>query len=123
MGGDIRNEAVAMAQRNAKSAHVAIEWSVWNARSLPLAEASITRILTNLPFGKQISSPQELEELYTALAQEFRRVLTPDGLLVTLTSADRLWENTLRMQGWRIVKKVVLVVLGLPASIFVVEKV
>jgi 23S rRNA G2445 N2-methylase RlmL len=123
MGGDVRKEAVAMAQRNAQSAHIEATWSVWNARSLPLADASVTRIVTNLPFGKQIGSPGELEDLYNALAQEFGRVLTPDGLVVTLTSADQLWEKILRTHGWRIVKKVVLVVLGLPASIFVVEKV
>jgi tRNA (guanine6-N2)-methyltransferase len=123
MGGDVRREAVAMARRNAQSARVEATWSVWDARSLPLTDASVTRIVTNLPFGKQISSPAELDELYNALAQEFRRVLTPDGLLVTLTSADQLWEKILRAHGWRIVKKVVLVILGLPASIFVMEKV
>jgi tRNA (guanine6-N2)-methyltransferase len=122
LAGDIRGEAVAMARRNAQSAHVAITWSEWDARTLPLATGSVTRIVTNLPFGKQMSSPDELAALYNALAEEFRRVLVPDGLLVTLTSADQLWEKTLRAHGWRIVKKVVLVILGLPASIFVSEK-
>jgi 23S rRNA G2445 N2-methylase RlmL len=123
MAGDVRKEAIAMAQRNAQSAHIEVALSVWDARSLPLPDASVTRIVTNLPFGKQISSPAELEDLYNALAQEFNRVLAPDGLMVTLTSADRLWERILRAHGWRIVKKVVLVILGLPASIFVIERV
>jgi len=79
--------------------------------------------MTNLPFCKQIGSHETNFALYTALIKEFGRVLTPDGLLVTLTSEDRLWEMVLRDHGWRVVKKVVLVVLGQPASIFVAEQV
>jgi len=41
---------------------------------------------------------------------------------VTLTSDDRLWDSLLRKRGWHIDKKVVLVVLGQPASIFVAER-
>jgi len=122
IGGDIRDEAVTMARRNARAAGVVATWRPWDARSLPFDEASVTRILTNLPFGKQVGTHEENEGLYTALIQEFGRVLTADGLLVTLTSEDRLWDMILRDHGWRIVKKIVLVVLGLPASIFVVER-
>lgn len=123
IGGDIRAEAVEMARRNARAAHLEATWQVWDARSLPLTEQSVTRILTNLPFGKQIGSHETNRALYTALAQQFRHVLTDDGLLVTLTSEDRLWDIVLREHGWRIVKKVVLVVLGQPASIFVAERI
>jgi 23S rRNA G2445 N2-methylase RlmL len=123
IGGDIRKEAVAMARRNAESAGVTVTWRVWDARALPLDAASVNRIITNLPFGKQIGTHEENAALYAALIKEFGRTLTPDGLLVTLTSEDRLWDMVLRDQGWRIVKKVVLVVLGQPASIFVTERV
>lgn len=123
LGGDIREEAVAMARRNAQAADVTATWHVWDARSLPLDPASVTRIITNLPFGKQISMYQDNAGLYTKLLSEFGRVLVPDGLLVTLTSDDRLWDQILRNQSWRIIKKVVLVVLGQPASIFVAEQV
>ena len=122
IGGDIREEAVAMARRNARSAEIVATWRNWDARSLPLDQASVTRIITNLPFGKQIGAPEENEPLYAALIQEFERVLSPNGLMVTLTSQDRLWESNLRDHRWRIVKKVVCVVLGQPASIFVAER-
>src|SRR5712691_10111157 len=56
LGGDIRDEAVAMARRNARSANVRANWQVWDARSLPIDSASVTRLITNLPFGKQISA-------------------------------------------------------------------
>ncbi|GCE11786.1 THUMP domain-containing class I SAM-dependent methyltransferase [Tengunoibacter tsumagoiensis] len=122
IGGDIRDEAVAMARRNARSADVGVSWRVWDAQELPLEPASVTRIITNLPFGKQLGSHQSNIDLYSALIKEFERVLTPDGLLVALTSEDRLWSTLLQKHGWRLLKKVVLVVLGQPASIFVAER-
>jgi tRNA (guanine6-N2)-methyltransferase len=122
LGGDIREEAVAMAHRNARAARVRASWEEWDAQSLPLEKASVTRIITNLPFGKQIGSHAINVDLYNALIQEFGRVLTADGLLVALTSEDRLWEMVLRDHRWRVVKKIVLVVLGQPASIFVAER-
>jgi len=122
IGGDMRKEAVTIARRNALSAGIRAVWHVWDARALPLEAASVTRIITNLPFGKQIGTEETNADLYTALAGEFGRVLAADGVLVTLTSADRLWDGILREHGWRIVKKVVLVVLGQPASIFVAER-
>jgi tRNA (guanine6-N2)-methyltransferase len=123
VGGDVRDEAVAIARRNARVAGVHASWRVWDARALPLDASSVTRIVTNLPFGKQIGSHETNFELYTALIQEFGRVLTADGLLVSLTSEDRLWDMVLHDHGWHITKKVVFVVLGQPASLFVAERV
>ncbi len=122
IGGDMREEAVTIARRNARAAEVAASWHVWDARSLPLDDASVTRVITNLPFGKQIGAREENEPLYTAVMRQCNRVLKPNGLLVTLTSEDRLWDKIIREHGWKIVKKVVLVVLGQPASIFVTER-
>jgi tRNA (guanine6-N2)-methyltransferase len=122
LGGDLRSEAVTLSRRNAAAADVDVSLEVWDARELPLEASSVTRIITNLPFGKQLGTKAENEPLYTALSQEFNRVLAPGGLVVSLTSEDRLWDRILREHGWRVVKKVVFVVLGQPASIFVTER-
>jgi 23S rRNA G2445 N2-methylase RlmL len=122
LGGDIRPEAVEVARRNVLAAGASIPVQVWDARSLPLDVASVTRIITNLPFGKQIGTPQANEQLYPALLQEFGRVLAENGVLVALTSQDRLFQQVLEDRGWQTSKKVVLVVLGQPATIFVVTK-
>jgi 23S rRNA G2445 N2-methylase RlmL len=119
LGGDIREEAVAMARRNARNASIDAHIRIWDARSLPLDQASVTRILTNLPFGKQIGSREQNKSLYAAVLREFGRILSSDGILVSLTSEDRLWDTLLREQGWRTIRKTVLVILGQPASIFV----
>ncbi len=122
LGGDIRPEAVEMARRNAGAAGVKASWQVWDARKLPLDDARATTLLTNLPFGKQIGNLATNVELYTVLAREFQRVVTPQGHLVALTSDDRLWDAILREQGWQIAKKIVVVVLGQPATIFVATR-
>jgi tRNA (guanine6-N2)-methyltransferase len=122
IGGDIRPEAISAARRNALAAGVNISLQVWDARSLPLDAASITRIITNLPFGKQIGTSESNEHLYPALAAEFGRVLAADGVLVALTSQDRVFQQILDEQGWHTSKKVVLVVLGQPATIFVAQR-
>ncbi len=122
LGGDISGRAVEVARRNARSAGIEASWRVWDARSLPLEAASVTRIITNLPFGKQIGTHEDNADLYSKLIGEFGRVLSADGVLVTLTSEDRLWDSLLRKCDWRVTKKVVLVVLGQPASIFVAEQ-
>src|SRR5712692_11836954 len=74
IGGDLRKEAVTIARRNALAAGVRAEWHVWDARALPLEAASVTRIITNLPFGKQIGTEETNADLYTALVGEFARV-------------------------------------------------
>jgi tRNA (guanine6-N2)-methyltransferase len=122
LGGDIGEEAVKMARCNARIASVDVHLRTWDVRSLPLESASVTRILTNLPFGKQIGTREENKDLYVATLRECERVLREDGLMVTLTSEDRLWDTLLREHGWRVLKKVVLVILGQPASIFVTER-
>src|SRR5215472_5572557 len=122
LGGDIRGKAVEVARRNARSAGIEAIWRVWDARSLPLEAGSVTRVITNLPFGKQVGTHEVNTDLYGELIGEFGRVLSVDGVLVTLTSDDRLWDSLLRKRGWHIDKKVVLVVLGQPASIFVAER-
>jgi tRNA (guanine6-N2)-methyltransferase len=122
IGGDIEEEAVGMARRNTRAAGILATIRSWDARALPLDDASVTRILTNLPFGKKVGSHETNEDLYNALIKEFGRALAPGGLMVTLTSEDRLWKTILRDNGWKVVKKVVLVVLGLPASIFIIER-
>ena len=122
VGGDIRPEAVAAARRNAKAAGIPISLQVWDARALPIDSASVTRILTNLPFGKQLGSSLANEHLYPAVVKEFDRVLTAEGVLVALTSQDRYFQQVLSAQGWYTSKKVVLVLLGQPATIFVAQR-
>jgi tRNA (guanine6-N2)-methyltransferase len=122
LGGDVREDAVKMARRNARTAKVDMNLQEWDACDLPLDAASVTHIITNLPFGKQIGTHAENKVLYKALMKEFDRVVAVGGRIVSLTSEDQLWEQIVHNQGWRIVKKVILIVLGQPASIYITER-
>lgn len=63
---------------------------------LPLASGSVTKVATNLPFGKQIGSPKALKKLYPAFFRELERVLGENGRAVVLSSEFDLVKNSVR---------------------------
>ncbi|WP_420629357.1 hypothetical protein [Candidatus Leptofilum sp.] len=67
-----------------------------DATRLPLANGSITKVATNLPFGKQISSPKALKRLYPAFFGELERVLGRNGRAVVLSSEYDLVKESVR---------------------------
>lgn len=89
-GGDMDMEAVTAAQTNAAEAGVTVDIQGWDARTLPLETNSIPYIVTNLPWGRQISVDDQLATFYSAVCAEFSRVLTPGGRIAILTSTPKL---------------------------------
>lgn len=89
-GGDQAPDAVAAAQSNANAAGVHIVVQRWDARALPLAERSVDRIVTNLPWGRQIEVDSDLAGFYRATCGEMERVLKEDGRIVILTNLPHL---------------------------------
>jgi 23S rRNA G2445 N2-methylase RlmL len=67
-----------------------------NATQLPLATGSITKVATNLPFGKQIGSPKALKKLYPAFFRELERVLGGNGRAIVLSSEYDLVKDAVR---------------------------
>jgi len=67
-----------------------------NASQLPLATGSISKVATNLPFGKQIGSPKALKKLYPAFFQELERVLETNGRAIVLSSEYDLVKTAVR---------------------------
>lgn len=87
VGADHDPQAIAIAKRNAgRSANL----TRGKAEALPLAPGSVDRIVTNLPFGKQVGSHRANRTLYPAVLSEIDRVLAPDGRAVLLTEDKRL---------------------------------
>lgn len=68
------------------------------AEALPLAAGSVDRVVTNLPFGKQVGSHLANRTLYPAVLSEIDRVLTSDGRAVLLTEDKRLLLNAISRQ-------------------------
>jgi tRNA G46 methylase TrmB len=85
IGADHDPHAIAIARRNGVPALAQAK-----AERLPLPPGSIDRVITNLPFGKQVGSHHANRTLYPAVLAELSRVLTPDGRAVLLTEDKRL---------------------------------
>ena len=66
------------------------------AEALPLAAGSVDRVVTNLPFGKQVGSHELNRTLYPAVLAEIDRVLAVDGRAVLLTEDKRLLHNAIQ---------------------------
>ena len=60
------------------------------AENLPLADGSVDRVVTNLPFGKRVGSHRTNRSLYPAVLSEIDRILTSNGRAVLLTEDKRL---------------------------------
>jgi len=71
-----------------------------------LAPGTVDRVISNLPFGKQVGSHQGNRALYPVLLAEIARLLRPDGRAVLLTEDKRLFTATVqRTRGIKIVKE------------------
>lgn len=101
LGGDFDQTRVQAAERNIaarrkKGMPVSVQLRRWDAQKLPLETGSVDKVATNLPFGKQIGSPEALERLYPAVFKELERVVRPNGRLVILSSEYELVKTAVR---------------------------
>ncbi|CAG7626521.1 methyltransferase domain-containing protein [Paenibacillus allorhizosphaerae] len=120
-GGDLSREAVASAAENighcerAKIHH-------WNARSLPIDAGCVDKIVTNLPFGKQIAANEDILELYLELFGEMKRVLKMDGSAICLTDAEAALQSAAERAELDCSKTMTLHLKGLHPALFVLRK-
>ena len=89
-GGDIDAAAVSAARVNLRAAGIAANVHAWDARALPIADGSIERIVSNLPWGRQIAISGSLALFYRNVCADMRRVLAPGGRIALLTNAPQL---------------------------------
>jgi tRNA (guanine6-N2)-methyltransferase len=123
LGGDASEEAVATALANIGTRYKPIEVRRWDARDLPLDAGSVTAAAVNLPFGRQIGSPEENRRLYPAFLREAERVLRPGARLVLLSGDVRALDDALqRARGLASRASYRVEVLGAPAKLVVAQR-
>lgn len=94
----------------------------WDTTRLPLARASVDRIVCNPPFGKQMSSRDEIEALYKRLVFEWNRALKPGGRVVVIVSEPAVFRDAVKKSDWQAARQLKVEVLGQAASISVWQK-
>ncbi|MBD2871882.1 methyltransferase domain-containing protein [Paenibacillus arenilitoris] len=86
-GGDV-SEAAVEASRENIGLHERLKLRRWDARRLPVDAGYADVIVTNLPFGRQISADEYIPQLYRDVFKEMKRVLNDEGRMLCLTDAD-----------------------------------
>jgi 23S rRNA G2445 N2-methylase RlmL len=122
LGGDIDPSHVRAAVTNLRQFHLA-NLRKWDARELPLEDASVDRVLCNPPFGKQLSTPEEIVPLYRESVGEMDRVLRSGGKCVLIVSDPKALRAAVERVEWKQERQVQLRVLGQRAFIGVYRKV
>ena len=87
IGGDASEQALEVAQENFGARHRPWSLQRWDARRLPLPAGSVSRVVTNLPFGVQSPAAGGVSAFATACLAEVGRVLAPAGRAVLLWPA------------------------------------
>ena len=91
-GGDAHRTAVEVARLNTRTANVVARIEQWDACALPLPDNHIDRIVTNLPWGRQVSVDRDLASFYKGVCAELNRVLRAAGRIALLTNVPHLVE-------------------------------
>jgi tRNA (guanine6-N2)-methyltransferase len=121
LGGDLEASHVRAALANLRQFHVT-DVQRWDARELPVADASVDRIVCNPPFGKQLSTPEEIVPLYRESVREMNRALRPGGKAVLIVADAKAMRSAVERVGWKQERQLQLRMLGQRALIAVYRK-
>ncbi len=122
LGSDRDQGALAAARINVGARYKPIQLEPWDAAALPVADASVSKIVTNLPWGIRYGSHGENRKLYPQWFREFARVLKNGGTTVILTAEWRLMRDLERSHKIAPGKIIRVSILGTPASVYVIKK-
>jgi 23S rRNA G2445 N2-methylase RlmL len=118
LGGDLSAAALRVAEANLRrlgTAHLCR----WDASLLPFSDRFADRIISNPPFGKQLSTPEQIGPLYRAMTRSYARVLRPSGRAVLLVADMGALKDATRAVGWKLLRDVRVRILGQRATISV----
>lgn len=91
IGCDIDSNAIDLARASAEKARLEIEFLDQDSTEEGVYEeltGTVSRIITNLPFGKQFTT-DNLTELYSSALHAWKPLLKPGGKMILLTSDEK----------------------------------
>lgn len=119
-GTDHDETTLAIAYANLQRYDVHADLELANATPIPASSGSVDRVISNLPFGKQVGSHDNNIRLYPALLNDTSRVLNRNGRAVLLTEDKQLLRNTVqRTKGLKLIKERLLRYNGATPTAFV----
>ncbi|HUA34022.1 MAG TPA: methyltransferase domain-containing protein [Candidatus Binataceae bacterium] len=118
-GSDRDPAALEAARANVGPRYKPIQLERWDAAALPIEPASVSKIVTNLPWGKTYGTHGENRRLYPKWFAEFSRVLRKDGRVVALTSEWRLMRELEERGIFKADKVFRVSILGASAAVYV----
>jgi len=127
LAGDVGQEQVLTTRHNlwgqSKTPPAATAVFQADAQKMPVAAGTVDKIVTNLPFGKQISSADQLTRLYPQLFREMERVLAPNGRAIVLSSEFELVKTAVRhCPGLNILTGYSVAALGQWGRIYIIQR-
>jgi len=127
IGCDVHPRALNCARRNIaaylRGRSNIFELYPWDARCLPLPDASVDAIVADLPFGSQVGSHAENLTLYPQIMREARRVAKTGARFVVITAEVRLMQGLVAQMAdvWRCERVLRVNLGGLWPAIFVLR--
>jgi 23S rRNA G2445 N2-methylase RlmL len=121
VAGDVDRSHVRAALTNLRQFGIT-DLHEWDARDLPLDDASVDRIICNPPFGKQLATPHAIVPLYRESVRAMDRVLQPGGKAVLIVADAEALRAAIERFAWKEQRRVNLRMLGQRAFIGVYRK-
>jgi len=123
IGGDISARELRAAAENVARSGLDVPLCRWDARRLPLADASVDCVVTDMPFGRRVGSHGRNRQVYPAVLTEVARVLRPGGRAVILTLERRLMARLLpALPDLELTSTLPIVLSNLRPSVYMVGK-
>ena|GEM_PF-243500 len=119
IGCDRNTRALSAARENVGPRYKPLELHPWDASALPLPDQSVSKIVTNLPWGIRHGSHEDNRLLYPRILREFHRLIKPGGKIVILTSETRLMSDLITRGLFRPDKILRVSILGANAAVYV----
>jgi len=140
IGGDAEQAALELAQQNLRAAAASVRLVdtatildpraeppgvvlyQGDARAIPLAAGSVDAVVSNLPWGQQVSVDADIGQLYVAIFGAIVRTLAPGGQVVLLTDQAEAMQAALATHpALRLVSSFPISLFGRHPTIYVLE--
>jgi tRNA G10 N-methylase Trm11 len=128
VGGDLDPAAIEATRQNLGwAARQDLGWAARqfraDVRRLPLADASVAAVASNLPFGRKYELQGDPERWFAVTLEELARVTRPDGSIVLLVPRSPAFERALaRQSAMRSTDRLDLRLLGMKTALWTLHR-